>query len=447
MDSVLSLGMMSGTSIDGSVSTAIIETDGKGYIQRQFASEYCYEDAKGVRAVHHLSKVAELAFREAKGDFNLACQSYPQCLKAYIAHTFSLHEESLIDAKYQELRKSFLQVDKPQAGNSNQHEISLQDIIQRSTNIHIQAARDALLRSGLSSQEISYIGYHGQTLYHDPFINKVTVQVGDAQALADSLGIPVVFDFRQEDVKRGGQGAPLAPIYHRALVLNAGLPSAVILNLGGTANLTVVQANSDEMLGFDTGPANGLIDRYVKERAGLAMDTDSALAMSGKVSEIALEALLQNSIILKDGRNYLDIEPPKSLDIRDYDFRISEFESLNIEDACATLNAFTAECIARALDWVQKKGFSVPENWVLCGGGAFSPHLKEQILLRVSKRLGVDIAILSAESVGWSAQAMEAELFAYLAVRSSKKLPITFPGTTGVEQALTAGKLFLPQSR
>ena len=198
------------------------------------------------------------------------------------------------------------------------------------------------------------------------------------------------------------------------------------------------------MLGFDTGPANGLIDLYVKEKAGLALDLDSQLAQRGTVSEEAVQALIKNSIILKDGRNYLDIQPPKSLDIRDYTFRVPEFERLSLEDGCATLNAFTAECVARGVSWFQKAGFEVPMTWVLCGGGAYSPHMRTQLLQRISAHAGKEIRLVSADTIGWSAQGMEAELFAYLAARTVKGLPITFPGTTGVSSPTIGGSCFYP---
>jgi anhydro-N-acetylmuramic acid kinase len=199
------------------------------------------------------------------------------------------------------------------------------------------------------------------------------------------------------------------------------------------------------MLGFDTGPANGLIDRYVKEKLGLALDKDSHIAERGVVSEAAVAALVARSIILKDGRNYLEITPPKSLDIRDYIYTVPEFESLSVEDGCATLNAFTAECVALGAKWMTQAGFDIPTQWILCGGGTYSPHLKAQLIQRLNTRVPQGVNLVSADSVGWSAQGMEAELFAYLAVRCVKNLPITFPGTTGVAHPATGGRIFTPR--
>lgn len=431
-----SLGMMSGTSIDGSISAAIIETDGENFVRRIATDEYVYEAPEGLRSIHHLTKAGEAAYRDAKGDHDLAAKIFPKAAEEYVRKTFLLDEKKTQE-KLRELTSAFM------GGGSSAVEMS--DIIRRSTELHAEAARRAIQKTGIRSDDVQYIGYHGQTLYHDPFFNRVTVQVGDPQSLADSLRIPTVFDFRSDDVKHGGQGAPLAPVYHRALVRSAGIESAAILNLGGTANVTVVSSKTDDMLGFDTGPANGLIDRYVKEKVGVALDRDSRLANTGKVSDGVVQALVQRAIILKDGRNYLDIQPPKSLDIRDYTFDIPEFSMLSVEDGCATLNAFTAECVALGIPWMEKAGYEVPKKWVLCGGGTFSPNLRAQLTARLSARIGAAIELLSADDLGWSAQGMEAELMAYLAVRSAKGLPITFPGTTGVREPQPGGRVYYPE--
>lgn len=430
-----SLGMMSGTSIDGYVSAAIIETDGVETVKRISTTEHRYEVDDGVRAIHHLTKAAELAYRKAKGAHSVAAEGFPSALREYIRTTFSL-DDSKVDGKLKELVSSF--------GISGSA-VQMSDIIRRSTEVHARAARQALEQSHFAANDVAYIGYHGQTLYHDPFFNRVTVQVGDPQALADELRIPVVFDFRTNDVAHGGQGAPLAPAYHRALIRCAGIDTAAILNLGGTANVTVVSSKTEEMLGFDTGPANGLIDRFVKEKAGKALDKDSHFAENGKVSEVAVRALVERAILLKDGRNYLEIQPPKSLDIRDYTFDIPEFRSLSIEDGCATLNAFTAECVALGTEWILKAGYEVPSKWVLCGGGAYSPHLRSQLTERLGARIDEKVSLVSADDIGWSAQGMEAELFAYLAVRSVEELPLTFPGTTGVRNPMKGGRVFFPR--
>lgn len=430
-----SLGMMSGTSVDGSVSAAIIETDGEDRVARVATHEYTYESADGLRPIHHMTKAAEVAYRKAAGNHMLAAESYQDAVKQYLREIVGVADAS-VETTLRDIVQAF---------SPGRTSVSLAEVIRRSTEVHIAAAKAILEKTGIPSKDINYIGYHGQTVYHDPFFNRVTVQVGEPEMLANELDIPVVFDFRSNDVALGGQGAPLAPVYHRALLRSAGIPRAAILNLGGTANLTVVSASSEEMVGFDTGPANGLIDRYVKERLGIALDKDSHLANKGKVSEGALKKLLAGAIILKDGRNFLEIAPPKSLDIRDYTYAFPEFEALSVEDGCATLNAFTAECVACGVDWIRRLGIEPPTDWITCGGGVFSPHLQAQLVERLHTRVTGGVTLRSADSVGWSAQGMEAELFAYLAVRSVRGLPITFPGTTGVGQPATGGRVVMPR--
>ncbi len=433
VEPVLAIGMMSGTSVDGAIDTAAVVTDGDAYIERRLVKEYRYEKAEGLRPIHHLTKAAEIAFRLARGDMNLATQNYERALRKYAADTFPALNEIAIKAKIAELNDGFW-------GDSRKTP-ALRDIIAISSELHRAAAAQII---ELLDKKPAYIGYHGQTLYHAPF-DHISVQVGDAQILADSLEIPVVFNFRANDLLHHGQGAPLAPVYHRALVRAAGLESAAILNLGGTANVTITSSKSDRMIGFDTGPANGLLDKYVKEKTGSALDFDSHYASKGTVREKAVEALCKKAIILGSGKNYLDIKPPKSLDIRDYSYAVPEFTALPVEDGCATLNAFTAECVSRGLDWIQKEGLEIPEHWVLCGGGAKNIHLREQLCSRISKKAAKQIRLVSADQVGWSSQGMEAELFAFLAVRSQRGLPLTYPGTTGVKEPQCGGELFTPR--
>lgn len=436
MSCKLSIGMMSGTSVDGAVDTAAIITDGDSYVERKLVSSHRYETPEGSRPVHHFTKAAEITYRHARGDHAAAAALYPGALEIYAKETFGISEPDAIALKIKTLSADFF--------GGEDRPVTLDDVIERSTEVHAEAAEKIMQELGAEARAVALIGYHGQTLYHAPF-DHITVQVGNAQALANRLRIPVVFDFRGADIKKGGQGAPLAPVYHRALLRQAGLSSAAILNLGGTANVTIVSSKTDAIIGFDTGPANGLIDKYVKEKIGTNMDEDSKLALQGTVSEKALRILMNKGICLADGRNYLEIPPPKSLDIRDYTYNFPEFNDLTVEDGCATLNAFSAECIARGLDWLKQDGqIEMPEHWILCGGGAHSPNLRREITQRVEAKLGKTVTLISADQAGWSAQGMEAELFAFLAVRSERGLPLTFPKTTGVSEPLTGGQIFYP---
>jgi anhydro-N-acetylmuramic acid kinase len=431
MQPVKSIGLMSGTSVDGSISAAILRTDGDEFVERVAALEYTYEsgDIGASRPVHHFTKAAELAYRDAKGDHARAHEVYPQAVERYFRQTFPNDAESARALRKERYQEEFL-VRVPQ-----HRAVTLAAVIECSTILHAEAVERLLAETGTPVTEIGLVGYHGQTLYHAPF-DKITVQVGDAAYLAHRVGIPVMYDFRSNDVAHGGQGAPLAPVYHRALARRAGFESVCVLNLGGTANITVISRSEGEVVAFDTGPANGLIDKWVKERAQQACDTGSQFANKGTVDPVALQVLVDRAIVLADGRNYLDIPVPKSLDIRDYHYDFPEVTRLSLEDGCATLNAFTAECIVRGLAFVP----SVPQRWIACGGGVYNVHVLNQVRERVKATFGVEIELVGADSVGWSSAAMEAELFAFLAVRCDRGLPITYPQTTGVAAPLEGGR-------
>ena len=250
------------------------------------------------------------------------------------------------------------------------------------------------------------------------------MQLGDGPALARRLGIPVVHDFRAADVAAGGQGAPLVPVFHRALVEAAGLKLPVaILNIGGVANVTFV-GPGDALIAFDTGPGNALLDDWMQERAGRPYDEDGATAARGQADEALLDWLVAHPYFRK--------QPPKSLDRNWFSHRI--VGHLSTEDGAATLAAFTALSVVRALDFAAER----PRRWIVAGGGA-----RNGALLRLlSHRLNAEIT--PADGLGWSAAFLEAQAFAYLAVRSLKGLPITFPSTTGVPAPMTGGLLANP---
>jgi anhydro-N-acetylmuramic acid kinase len=429
---VLSIGLMSGTSVDGSVSAALLRTDGAGVVERLGSLDHVYEPPDGPRPIHHLMKAGELAARRANGDMAVAAQIYPCALRQHVEATFRVGNTE-VEGVVTELVRAFHPARRP---------VELDDLVRRSTLVHADAARALLDALDRSPAAITCVGYHGQTLFHAPLAG-VTVQIGDAQLLADRLGIPVVFDLRSADVAAGGHGAPLAPIYHHALAHALRLDRAAILNLGGTANVTVVGPTEEDLVAFDTGPANGLLDRFVLHRAGEPYDADSRHAWAGRVDPDALEALLARGIATTDGRDFLEAPPPKSLDIRDYTYELPEFARLGLEDGCATLNAFAAECVARGVALMTAAGVAVPTEWILCGGGTRNSHLCAQLALRLGDRIGPRLRVQSADQIGWSAMAMEAEAFAYLAVRSIRGRPITFPRTTGARAG--GGRLVHPQ--
>jgi anhydro-N-acetylmuramic acid kinase len=239
-------------------------------------------------------------------------------------------------------------------------------------------------------------------------------------------------------VAAGGQGAPFAPLYHQALaVRDHKLPVAVV-NCGGIANITIIQdADESGLLAFDTGPGNGLIDRLIRQRTQgrEGMDRDGHYGLQGKVCEKTLAALFAKSL-MQEGKNYFELSPPKALDIGDM-VLIPELETLSLEDACATLEVFTAESIVRSLKLVN---IPIPQHWILAGGGWHNPV----ILRELKSRLGSGIQVMTADEAGWNSQAMEAQIFAYLAVRSLEKKPLSLPGTTRVPAPMTGGELYLP---
>lgn len=290
------------------------------------------------------------------------------------------------------------------------------------TDAHAETVESLLARPDVDAGRVSLVGFHGQTVFHAPD-RRLTVQIGDGVGLARRLGIPVVYDFRAADVAAGGQGAPLVPIFHRALVRAAGLAGdVVVVNIGGVANVTRVGADGS-LVAFDTGPGNALIDDLVRERTGAAMDRDGRLSLAGRVQAQTLAELIAHP--------WFDLPPPKSLD-RDA-FSRAPVARLSTEDAAATLAAFTAEAIVRA---IRLAGGA--DAIVVCGGGAHNPAILEN-LARMS-----GVAVSTADAHGWSVDFIEAQAFAYLAARHVAGLPISFPETTGCPHPLTGGILARP---
>ncbi|MDD3444421.1 MAG: anhydro-N-acetylmuramic acid kinase [Zavarzinia sp.] len=295
------------------------------------------------------------------------------------------------------------------------------DAAARITEAH-RLAIHHFLRQEDEAAGVEVIGFHGQTIMHRPG-EGLTWQIGDAQVLADEFGIDVVGQMRLADVRAGGQGAPLAPLYHRALASGLEGPVAV-LNLGGVGNVTWI-APGAEPVAFDTGPGNALIDDWALQHTGAPVDRDGALAGAGRIHHEVLAAMMDHP--------FFDEPAPKSLD-RD-DFSAAPARGLSPEDGAATLTAFTVETVAAA-----GRHYPAPVTRVLVtGGGRLNPVL----MAMLEKRLGVSVE--PVEAVGWRGDSLEAEAFGFLAVRSLKGLPLSVPGTTGVPRPLTGGQLFRPR--
>jgi len=309
---------------------------------------------------------------------------------------------------------------------------NIADAARALTSRHIEAVDLFCEKFDITRENIDLIGFHGQTILHRPEEGR-TWQIGEGALLANRTGIPVIDDFRGRDVAAGGQGAPLAPAFHAALCAPLPRPVAV-LNIGGVANVTWIGAHLDLRGGeglraFDTGPGNALIDDWMQAHGGAAMDADGALAARGRTDDGVLARLLVHS--------YFRDSPPKSLDRDDFAAAARRAtRGLDAADGAATLTAFTAASVALAVDHLP----DAPRRWIVTGGGRRNPTL----MAALRARLAADV--VTAEDLHWDGDALEAQAFAYLAVRSLLGLPLTFPTTTGVPRPLTGGARHLPET-
>ena len=289
----------------------------------------------------------------------------------------------------------------------------------------VQVIDDLLSKVDLKASDIDIVGFHGQTTHHDPD-NGITVQMVDGELLADALGIDVVYDFRKNDMRYGGQGAPLLPVYHRALVRRADIElPVVILNMGGVGNITYI--NSDEMIAFDTGPANALIDDWVKNHTGQDFDAGGLIASQGIVDNDVLAQFLSLP--------YFEKPYPKSLDRND--FKNISVEGLSLEDGATTLTAMTVQSIAAAIAFCPEP----PKSIYVTGGGRHNSFIMSQI------KMATKCQIYSVDDLGWNGDAIEAEGFAYMAVRSLLGQNLTFPKTTGCDMPTTGGVHIISKSK
>lgn len=367
-----SVGLMTGTVLDGHIDVAMLKTDGE--------------------------QVLEFG---------------PAVLAAYEPGVMDLLRQSLVAARE-------WQFDGPEPAIFSDAEAAL-------TEAQSLAVQQLVKQSDMSMSDVGVIGFHGQTVLHRrpaDGLSGCTRQLGDGQSMANSLNIPVVFDFRSADVAAGGQGAPLAPIYHAALMRRIALGSeSAILNLGGVANITW-QDSQGALVAFDTGPANAPLNDFVSNHGLGEMDKNGELASQGVVDENKLQELLQHP--------YLSESYPKSLDR--FDFSASMAAGYSAEDGAALLTAFTAAAVGLGLDKLPKR----PTQLVVSGGGRHNPVLMQEL----RKRAGV--AVVYSEDIGLRGDMVEAECFAFLAVRTLYELPISFPTTTGVLAPMKGGRIAYP---
>jgi anhydro-N-acetylmuramic acid kinase len=372
MRPLTSLGLMSGTSMDG-IDLAVIRTDGEGFVERG-----------------------------------------PSMFVPYDADFRRRIEAGLEDAKPIKERS-----DRPGQLAALEREL---------TERHAEAVKRFLDEYG-DEWRPEIIGFHGQTVLHRPE-EALTVQLGDGEALARAVGVRVVYDMRAEDMRHGGQGAPLVPIYHAALA--SSLPEdhryfpLCFVNIGGISNITYIPEKGDP-IAFDSGPGNTLIDQWVSRHAGVPFDDGGRIASEGTVHRATVARYLAHPFFKKTG--------PKSLDRNDFD--LAGIEGLDLADGARTLAAITAGAIMHSTEHLGE----APKLWIVCGGGRRNPHIINDMKVFAEKQ---NRLVEVADHLGMNGDSMEAEAWAYLAVRALAGLPLTYPTTTGCREPVTGGVIADP---
>jgi anhydro-N-acetylmuramic acid kinase len=295
------------------------------------------------------------------------------------------------------------------------------------TTRHAEAVKAFLSANNLRPRDIDVIGFHGQTVLHRPD-QALTVQIGDGALLARETGIDVVYDMRANDMVHGGQGAPLVPVYHAALASSIGLAAMPVcfVNIGGISNLTFIGANG-EIIAFDSGPGNTLIDQWVEAHTGQAFDAGGEIALSGKVISALADRYLNHSFFTSNVRRSLDRN----------DFAPPKMGEASLENGARTLAHVAAASIFASARHLPQR----PKTYVICGGGRLNAVIMADLAMMAEREGAV---VINADDLGLDGDAMEAEAWAYLAARSLKGLPLTFPGTTGVAVAMSGGVRVAP---
>src|SRR5580658_2722853 len=289
---------------------------------------------------------------------------------------------------------------------------------------HAEAVAAFTAQNHISREDIDIVGFHGQTVLHRP-AERMTVQIGDAAALARAIHIPVMHDFRAADVAAGGQGAPFVPVYHRALAQSLEREGPmVVLNIGGVSNITYIDG-PDTLIACDTGPGNALLDDFMLRVAGQPFDCEGRMAARGNADEAWIARALQHPFFV--------LSPPKSLDRND--FASLALRGVPPADGAATLTAFTAAAIARIVPLLPK----APQSWIVAGGGA-----RNLTMLQMLRERLAPATVEAADALGWSTDAIEAQAFGFLAARGLKGLPLSYPATTGVPIPMTGGLIARP---
>ena len=289
---------------------------------------------------------------------------------------------------------------------------------------HAEAIATFKAQNRIAAEDIDIVGFHGQTVLHRPD-RKLTVQIGNATALARAIHIPVMHDFRAADVEAGGQGAPLVPVYHRALAQSLEREGPIcVVNIGGVSNITYIDGN-DTLIACDTGPGNALLDDFMFRTLRQAFDCEGRFAAQGIADDAWVVRALEQP--------FFSLPPPKSLDRNDFaSLRLGDVQPA---DGAATLTAFTAAAIARIVPLLPKP----PKSWIVAGGGA-----RNLTMMRMLRERLEPATVQAAETVGWASDAIEAQAFGFLAARGLKGLPLSYPATTGVPIPMTGGVIARP---
>ena len=309
----------------------------------------------------------------------------------------------------------------------------IKDLEREITLFHAEAINETL---GITKSSVDLIGFHGQTIFHDPE-KKITKQLGDGKLLSQLTKKNVVYNFRQNDLENGGQGAPLTPIFHNVLAnkinkkFNLGFPLN-FLNIGGISNITsaVNWKNLENKLNginaYDIGPGNCLIDEWIRKNSKKKYDKDGLIAKSGTIDELVLNQALEN---FEESSNY-----KKSLDVKDFDIFFAK--GLSLENGAATITNFTARLISNGMKYSHEMVKPTMNNWLVCGGGRKNKYLLESIKNTFEKA-----NIQPIDEYEIDGDFIESQAFGYLAIRSLLKLPISFPSTTGCKEPSNGGVL------
>ena len=346
---------------------------------------------------------------------------FTNILDKYYEYDDSLHQE-LIDLR------NLILVDEDLRKYSNR----LSELEREITIFHSKVVNEISLKY---NDEIDFIGFHGQTIFHNPE-KKITKQLGEGNLLSQLVNKRVIYDFRQKDLKNNGQGAPLTPIFHHLLSQNINKKYKIefpvcFINIGGISNITKISKKNEvveeNLEAFDLGPGNCLIDEWIRKNSNKNFDLGGSIAKSGKINQLILNQIIDNFKI----ESY-----EKSLDIKDFD--ISFARGLSLEDGCATITNFTAYLIAKGIEHSNLNG-TKPIKYLICGGGRKNSFLIQNIKDYLSNNKNISLDIIDKYS--YDGDYVESQAFGYLAIRSFLNLPISFPKTTGCKTPTVGGKL------